>query len=206
MRARDNLFSADRVLQVRYRLEGITWEELLRRLERLGYRAAIAGEEGTGKTTLLEELGARLDARQGRARLVRVEGGRLPRLGAVGAGEILLVDGAERLPWHAWLGLRVRTRRAAGLVITVRRPGRLPTLIRTATSLSLLDSIVEELLGPEAAALRDTTRRLFTVHQGNLRAVLRDLYDLHAESEREAARASVVRPAADPVVAATPPS
>jgi hypothetical protein len=79
MRARDNLFSADRVLQVRYRLEGITWEELLRRLERLGYRAAIAGEEGTGKTTLLEELGARLEARQGRARLVRVEGGRLPR-------------------------------------------------------------------------------------------------------------------------------
>jgi len=63
MRARDNPFSTDRVLRVRYRPQGVTWDALLERLEALGWRAAIVGPEGSGKTTLLEDLRPRLAER-----------------------------------------------------------------------------------------------------------------------------------------------
>ena len=60
LRARDNPFAVQRVHAIRYRLAGITWEELLERLAALGFRAALVGPHGHGKTTLLEDLGARL--------------------------------------------------------------------------------------------------------------------------------------------------
>ena len=63
MRARDNPFRVERVDHVGYRLPGRTCEELLARLAALGYRAAILGEEGRGKTRLLEELAERLPKR-----------------------------------------------------------------------------------------------------------------------------------------------
>ena len=39
MRARDNPFAVDRVLAVRYKPQGWTWEALLSRLKHLRYRA-----------------------------------------------------------------------------------------------------------------------------------------------------------------------
>ena len=72
MRARDNPYAAHRVLKVRYRLTESQWQELLARLDELGYRAAIVGPQGSGKTTLLEDLAERLSARGFRIRLERV--------------------------------------------------------------------------------------------------------------------------------------
>src|SRR5687768_9283988 len=63
MRARDNPFSTDRVLKIRYRPRGWTWDGLLARLASLDYRAAIVGPEGRGKTTLLQDLEPHLTAR-----------------------------------------------------------------------------------------------------------------------------------------------
>ncbi|MBK8000329.1 MAG: hypothetical protein IPK15_16805 [Verrucomicrobia bacterium] len=63
MRARDNPFSTDRVLRVRYRLRGESWDSLLSRLAALKYRGAIVGPEGAGKTTLLEDLEPHLVAK-----------------------------------------------------------------------------------------------------------------------------------------------
>src|SRR6185503_9378150 len=60
MRARDNPFSTDRLQRIRYRFQERTWENLMERLERMHYRAAIVGGEGTGKTTFLEDLEPRL--------------------------------------------------------------------------------------------------------------------------------------------------
>jgi hypothetical protein len=73
MRARDNPFSTDRVLQVRYRPQGVTWDALMARLEAFGWRAAIVGPEGSGKTTLLEDLAPRLKARGFETRWIGVE-------------------------------------------------------------------------------------------------------------------------------------
>jgi hypothetical protein len=72
MRARDNPFRTERMLEVRYRLEGIGWEELLRRFEKLGYRAALIGPHGSGKTTLIESLEPRLNALGFETRVIRL--------------------------------------------------------------------------------------------------------------------------------------
>lgn len=61
--AKDNPFSVDRVLRIRYRLETCTWDELLDRIQLLGWRAAIVGPHGSGKTTLLEDLRPHLESR-----------------------------------------------------------------------------------------------------------------------------------------------
>ena len=178
MRARDNPFAVDRVLAVRYKPQGCTWDELLARLKSLRYRAAIVGPHGTGKTTLLEDLAPRLRSRGFLTTFVRLDSTE-PRLGpnqweqvdAAGAGHVLLLDGAEQLSLPQWLRLRFRARRAGGLVITTHRPGRLPTLLRTSTSPALLSQILDELGIPFDAA------ELFARHRGNLRNALWDLYD-----------------------------
>ena len=62
--AKNNPFATDRVLQIRYTPQTCTWDELLARLEAMHYRAAIIGADGTGKTTLIEDIARRL-AEQG---------------------------------------------------------------------------------------------------------------------------------------------
>jgi predicted AAA+ superfamily ATPase len=102
MRARDNPFAVQRVLAIRYRLSGVTWEELLARLAALRFRAAIVGPHGHGKTTLLEDLGERLGDRGFRIRTATLHEGER-RLGPRWTAalfrdphprDLLLVDGA----------------------------------------------------------------------------------------------------------------
>jgi hypothetical protein len=181
VRARDNPFAVQRVLGIRYRLSGTTWEELLERLESLRFRAALVGPHGHGKTTLLEDLGARLAGRF-RVRTVTLrEGDR--RLSAVqrkilfhnlAPSDVLLLDGAEQLGRLSWFEVRTRTRAAGGLVVTSHRPGLLPTLHECRTTPELLAEIVGELSAEPPAG------DLFDRHGGNVRDALRELYDLWA--------------------------
>lgn len=180
MRARDNPFASDRVLAVRYRLPGDwTWEGLLDRLAALGWRAAIVGPHGRGKTTLLEDLAPRLEARGFRVRMLTLWDEH-PRLGAedrahlrdLGPRDFLLLDGAEQLGPLSWLLLKRRCRGAGGLLVTSHRPGLLPTLLECDTSPELLAGIVRE-LGAEVP----DPEALFARHGGNLRNALRELYD-----------------------------
>src|SRR5687767_9991798 len=127
VKARDNPFGAARVLSaIRYAGSAGDFDDdragalaLLRRLEALGYRAAIVGPHGSGKTTLLEDLERVLAQRGFRIVHVRLdaEDRRLSpewRRSArrLGAGDIVCLDGAEQLGAIAWMGLRWRTRRA----------------------------------------------------------------------------------------------
>lgn len=181
MRARDNPFAAQRVLAIRYRISGLTWEELLARLEALRWRAALVGPHGHGKTTLLEDLGARLAGRGRHVRTVTLhEGDR--QLGDtqrkilfhnLTPSDVLLLDGAEQLGHLSWFEVRARTRAAGGLIVTSHRPGLLPTLYECRTTPGLLAEIVAELVG-EGMEMGD----LFTRHGGNLRDALREMYDL----------------------------
>jgi hypothetical protein len=68
--------------------------------------------------------------------------------------------------------VRLRTRRAGGLVITSHRPGLLPTLFECTTSPELLAEIVGELSGADLEA-----GELYERHRGNVRDALRELYD-----------------------------
>lgn len=186
MRARDNPFSTDRVLRIRYRWRGESWSSLLTRLDSLGRRAAIIGPEGAGKTTLLEDFEPHLRGRGFEIitlRLTRetpdLPAGTLDELRAsAGPHQFILLDGAEQLsPWKWWQFLR-SVRRAGGLLITAHQPGLLPTLRECRTDETLLAEIIADLLREPAERHREVASRLFQAHRGNLRDALRELYDL----------------------------
>jgi hypothetical protein len=170
------------MLEVRYRLPaGVTWEDLLDRLAALRWRAAVVGPHGHGKTTLLEDLAPKLEARGFRVRTISLREAhpRLDRedrivLRSLGAQDVLLLDGAEQLSRLSWMEVRLRTRRAGGLVITSHRPGLLPAFFKCETTPGLLAGIVGELLdGGEEPEVEELHAR----HRGNVRDALRELYD-----------------------------
>ena len=184
LRARDNPFAVQRVLAIRYRLAGVTWEEMLERLAALRFRAAIVGPRGHGKTTLLEDLGERLVQRGFRVRTATLRRGER-RLGPgreaalfrePDPADLLLVDGAEQLDRLSWWRLRRRSRAAAGLIVTSHHPGLLPTLYECATTPELLAGIVADL----GDAVEEGSEELFARHGGDLRQALRELYDRRA--------------------------
>lgn len=189
MKARDNPFSSKRLLTVRYRLEGTTWQQLINRLAEMKYRAAVVGPEGTGKTTLLENFQPRLRDLGFVVRPLRLTAER--RTFPPGFlrsfcrklthQDIILFDGAEQLNALRWFRFKIATRRAGGLIIASHRPGRLATLIECSTTPELLDEILQQLVPDQAESLRHTARRLFHEHHGNLREVLFALYDLYAQ-------------------------
>jgi hypothetical protein len=180
VKARDNPLATHRVLAIRYRPLDMTWTQLLDRLRELNYRAAIVGPKGTGKTTLIEDLANRLAARGLAPRLIHLtaEHHVIPRtlLDDLAPEAIVLVDGAEQLSWARWIALKLKTRRARGLIVTMHRPGRLPPLLHTATTPKLLNEIAAELL-TDRAPHRERIDELFICHHGNIRDALRELYD-----------------------------
>lgn len=186
--ARDNPFSVDRVLQVRYRLLDRSWETLLGDLARHDYRAAIVGRQGAGKSTLLEDLAAPLADRGYAIHWLRLSRER-PRFPpgfwrtffiSLGPRDVILFDGAEQLRRLAWLRFRWLSRRAGGVIVTAHRPGLLPTLIDCRTTPELFEQIVAQLAGPAAHRWQPLLDQLFAKHDGDIRLALRELYDLAA--------------------------
>lgn len=183
--ARDNPFAVHRVLRVRYTIDEAGWSGLLERLARHRYRGAIVGPHGAGKTTLLEDLALRLESREWRVRIqtLTTEKPCLPRgfgrgvLARLDRRDALLIDGAEQLGALAWARLRLQARRVGALITTTHHAGRLPTVHQCTTSPELLVSIVAQL--GQALDLAQA-RVLFAHHRGNLREVLRELYDRRA--------------------------
>jgi hypothetical protein len=189
MRARDNPFATNRVLRIRYELPDGDWPALLDRLDRLSWRAAIVGPHGTGKTTLLEDVQERLNARGVPTVSLRLDSTHRTfaretldaALATVTPAHVICLDGAEQLTRLGWAAFQRRTRDAGGLIVTTHQAGLLPTLIECRTSAMLLDSIVSRLLStsPRPATL-PTPNDLFHRHRGNLRDALRELYDWYA--------------------------
>jgi hypothetical protein len=190
MRARDNPFRTESLLRVRYRLEDISWADLLQRCEELSYRAALVGRRGSGKTTLLEDLGPRLRERGFEPYWLRLneehtfERGTLSKMAAaVTHRHIVLLDGAEQLNWLAWQFFKHRARRAGGLIITVHEAMRLPVLLECRTTPALLAGIISDILGTRADGLSIRPEQLFNKHEGNLRDALRECYDAFAYAQ-----------------------
>ncbi len=191
MKARDNPFAVERVHAIRYRPPNTTLDAILARLHGLNCRAAITGPEGSGKTTLLEDLQGALEREGRKTRLVFVndtsplDAPACRRLLAeLTPDEVMLLDGADIVSRSCWSLIKRHTiTHAYGLVITSHRPGLLPTLIECTTTPDLFRQIASELAlagRPIPSTLLDN---LYTRHQGNLRACLRDLYDLYAGND-----------------------
>jgi len=192
MRARDNPFAVDRLERIRYRFAGTSLDELLTRLDEMNYRGAIVGPEGSGKTTLLEDLRQALERKSRRARLVFINDTYpLPEaecrrvLSELVPQELVLVDGADGMRRSSWSLFRRHTvGHAAGLIITSHHRGLLPTLIECSTTPTLLKKIVADLAPRSHAISPNLLDDLHKRHRGNLRACLRELYDLHAQDDR----------------------
>jgi ABC-type cobalamin/Fe3+-siderophores transport system ATPase subunit len=188
MRARDNPYAAHRVLKVRYRLTETQWQELLARLDELGYRAAIVGPQGSGKTTLLEDLAERLSARGFRIRLERVARSTLWRPGqqwrrladGIGPRDCILLDSVDGVNRLSWTLFRFLTRRAGGLIVTAHREGFLPTLRINRTTSELLAQLIAELETDEGTVDQALAAELFERHKGNIRAAIQELFDRSA--------------------------
>ncbi len=185
MKARENPFRTGRVLRVRYRMRGQSLEGLLHRLRQLGYRAAIVGPKGTGKTTLLEDLEPALGALGFEVKRLRLDDRtkRFPRgflsrfFGELTGRDMILFDGAEQMNLFAWHRFKVRSKIARGLVITSHLPGLLPTLRECSTCAELLNEIITELVGADPETTRAAAVALYQRHNGNLRDALREMYD-----------------------------
>ena len=187
MKARENPFEAERVITtIRYSCPEGNLDTLIARLAALGYRGAIVGPHGAGKTTLIEDLGRALQDRGFHVTSVRLatDDRRLPHAwpalaARLGPRDMVCLDGAEQLSRVRWLWFRWHARRAGGLIVTSHRRGRLPVLIECRTSADLLERIVRR-LSPVAPAGVPSAADLFRRHHGNLRDALRELYDFHA--------------------------
>ena len=184
-RPADNPFASHRVEALGFRSAALEWRSLMQRVDDLGRRVAVVGPKGSGKTTLLEELARRLEQP---VVVVRIPGGcprpwrtvsaQLPR--PVTHRHAILVDGSEQLGVVGWRRLLHATRRARSLIVTVHKPGRLPTLIECRTTSGLLRDLVEELAPADTSNLQFGLDGLFQRHEGNLRSCFRDLYDVCA--------------------------
>ncbi len=182
--AHANPFRSERVVALPWRVPGLDLDRLWSRLEAIGGRAAIVGPHGSGKTTLLEALVGDAPRRGLRPRLLRLPDGprrasarALATAAAAGRECLLAVDGGERLSPAGCRLIATAGRRAAALVVTAHRPGRLPTLLETRTSPELLLNLVGELAPEELPFLVPTLPELWRRHAGNLRACFGELYD-----------------------------
>ena len=195
MRPCDNPFRASCMDALEYRLRGTTWDALLSRLRSLDYRAAIVGPHGVGKSTLLRRMAKKLESTGKSTRLIQARsthtdfsaGYFQTALGEVNASTMVLFDSAERLNPRQWKTLQTCAAGFGGLVITVHRPHRLPTLIECAPTIDTLDTLVETLAPNHADDLRPYAHARYHHHSGNIRNVLRDCYDHLAEANRATA-------------------
>ena len=176
MRAHENPFRISRAQALPFR-GPLSLHQIVARLATLGYRGAIVGPQGSGKTTLLRELEAELAAAGFDTKLLRFDD--LALLHRVDRKTILMVDGAEKLPWPVHVFLAFTTPR---LVVTAhgRREG-VPVLLECGADAELLEDLVVELAGPDAALLAHA-RQLFVEKRGDVRAVLGALFDVLAEA------------------------
>jgi hypothetical protein len=184
-RPANNPFASHRIEGLAFRCAAVEWRGLVQRMDGLGGRVAVVGPKGSGKTTLLKELARRLEQP---VVVVRIPGdcpdpwrtthSQLPR--PLNHRHAVLVDGSEQLGVFGWRRLLHATRRARCLIVTLHRPGRLPTLIDCRTNPALLRSLVEELAPRKFNEIKLSLDGLFHRNNGDLRLCLRELYDVYA--------------------------
>lgn len=188
MRAHENPFRSDRIERLAHRPVGWTWDQFEARLASLNFRAAIVGPHGVGKTTLLDDLEARLTSIGDRVVrfTLRDEIRSIPDdfLNQCTRDQKILLDGAEQLSAMAWRRFCRRTRAYSGLIITSHRHGFLPAIVECGTTPQLLDQLLNDLLTPELrAGLGDLPLRLWRNCRGNLHDVFRELYYWFSEKQ-----------------------
>jgi hypothetical protein len=162
---------------------------LVERLRKNHWQGQIVGPHGSGKSALVSSLIAAIGQTGRGTFLIELHDGqrRLPaslrRAFAIEPGTVVICDGYEQLGlWGRFTLRRLCHRRRLGLVVTSHRSVGMPDVFRTTTSLALAQRIVHDLLESEPPAVTtDDVAQRFVFHQGNMREILFDLYDLYEE-------------------------
>ncbi len=183
--AGDNPFRVERLHNLEFQLTGETWDGLCARLESLGFRAAVVGPHGHGKTTFLRSFARRLEARGfGVRRLFLSE--EHPHFEArflrelartITERDILFLDGAEQLGWLAWRRFLRTARGAQGILITCHRPMHFPTLLECRTSPELLAALLRDLDVERCLPPDFDLGKALAERNGSIRDVFFALYD-----------------------------
>ena len=170
---------------------GSSWDEVCKRFLELGCKGAVQGEQGSGKTTFLQEFEHRLNTLGLQA--VRVSAKDFPisswfrfrRLvqQQAQARTVLLLDDADVLPLPHRLILRCWLRRLPGLALAVHGHSFLPAFHHCRTSPALLGELLTEIAPAQVSSCKSA--ELFLKHRGNVREVFRELYQLAAEDRLE---------------------
>ena len=190
--AKDNPFTVQRTDAIPFDFRETHFENIeafAKHVETLNFRGAILGGHGRGKTTLLCDLNS-FFCKQGIDRelvflpretdLQRAAVHHLVRRGQGGA--IIMIDGIERLSFFQRQQLIARSRVFAGFIATTHHFGRLRTLIRCRTSQGTLTAVLDALELNRSEIVTAATA-LLPKHKGNMRLVLRDLYDQYADGQ-----------------------
>lgn len=185
--ARDNPFRMQRIEALRYRLDDDGWQQLLTRFAANRWRGVLVGPHGSGKTTLREEIEARLRADGWEVRPLVIGDGDVLRWSILrdfitGTSErtLLSIDGLDRIGAVLWWRFQRAARAVGGILATSHLAGRLPTLHRHQTSAALLRELVQDLVADHGDGHTWVAQRcdeLFARHHGDVRACLRQLYD-----------------------------
>lgn len=179
--AAENPFRVERIHALPYWDPQLDRNALAARVATPGFRGALVGPHGHGKTTLLHELGAQLRAAGHETHFACVgDAAREENALSVRPEAIFLLDGTERLSGLAWQRLRWRLRAARGVLITAHAPGRLPTLHTCNTSVATVEYLLRALAPPNLDNLLSRAPSLYATHGGDCRAILFALYDEYA--------------------------
>ena len=166
---------------------GVSPESLVERLRQNGWRGQVVGGHGSGKSALVAALAPAIKRAGRQVLLIELHDGQRRPPADFGANlsppTVLIVDGCEQLTLWNRFRLKWFCRRwGVGLVVTTHRSLGLPDLFRTSVTPELAQEIVESLLGPDKSLIRQEEVAQATArHQGNLREVLFELYDLYEQ-------------------------
>ncbi|MHB8899315.1 MAG: hypothetical protein ACYC6Y_11260 [Thermoguttaceae bacterium] len=164
---------------------------LAARFEALGRAGQIVGPHGSGKSTLLADLVRHWEESGQRVVVIELHDGQrrlpvcLPRLlQGDRPPSVIAVDGYEQLGLLARGSLRrFCGRHRIGLIVTAHRSMGIPDLARCAPGLDCVRGLVRDLVaGKEGRITDDRIRDSFDRHEGNVREVLFELYDLYEDT------------------------
>ncbi len=190
MRPADNPFSVSRQHELKYQFpKGDNWNLFMARLEQKGWKGALVGKKGTGKTTLLLEIREKLLERGFGVKnlFLNCEKRKFNRdelkliTQSTSENDIILFDGSEQMAWWHWYYFLWKVRKAKGLILTTHKPSKLPTILNTSTHFECYKAMVQQLIEkhPDLQYLTTSERlhHLFEKYNGNMRLALRALYD-----------------------------
>jgi hypothetical protein len=164
---------------------GMSPELLVERLRQNNWWGQVLGGHGSGKSALIAALAPAIQRAGRQVILIELHDAqrRMPAdFGAdVSRPTVMIVDGCEQLArWNRFRLKRLCRRWGLGLVVTSHRSLGLPDLFHTAVGPELAQEIVRSLLADEASLVAaEEVAACMDHHQGNLREVLFDLYDLY---------------------------